>query len=76
MWRRDAGNYVDWHLIVISVIVYVLRQNCRAAGWWRAQLCRSTFSFTMCEFELYHFGVTFNHLHIIIKFKLVKIVFF
>jgi hypothetical protein len=37
MWRRDAGNYVDKHctitLIVISVIVYVLRQNCRAAGW-------------------------------------------
>jgi serine/threonine protein kinase len=21
--------------IVISVIMYVLRQNCRAAGWWR-----------------------------------------
>jgi hypothetical protein len=24
-------------LIVISVIVYVLRQNCRAAGWWRVK---------------------------------------
>jgi hypothetical protein len=40
MRRRDAGNYVDKHctitiviIIVISVIVYVLRQNCRAAGW-------------------------------------------
>jgi hypothetical protein len=21
--------------LVLSVIVYVLRQNCRAAGWWR-----------------------------------------
>jgi hypothetical protein len=24
-----------YYLIVISVIVYVLRQNCRAAGWRR-----------------------------------------
>jgi hypothetical protein len=23
----------DYYLIVLSVIVYVLRQNCRAAGW-------------------------------------------
>jgi hypothetical protein len=42
MWGRNAGNYVDYHctfryLIVISVIVYVLRQNCRAAGWWRVK---------------------------------------
>jgi hypothetical protein len=28
---------LHYYLIVISVIVYVLRQNCRAAGWWRVQ---------------------------------------
>jgi hypothetical protein len=37
MWRQDAGNYVDKHctitILLLSVIVYVLRQNCRAAGW-------------------------------------------
>jgi hypothetical protein len=22
---------------ILSVIVYVLRQNCRAAGWWRVK---------------------------------------
>jgi hypothetical protein len=26
-----------FYLIVLSVIVYVLRQNCRAAGWWRVK---------------------------------------
>jgi hypothetical protein len=29
------------HLIVISVIVYVLRKNCRAAGWRRDSLIQS-----------------------------------
>jgi hypothetical protein len=45
MWRQDAGNYVDKHLhyylIVLSVIVYVLRQNCRAAGWrWDTKIIK------------------------------------
>jgi hypothetical protein len=29
------NDYANNYLIVISVIVYVLRQNCRAAGWRR-----------------------------------------
>jgi hypothetical protein len=28
---------LHYYLIVFSVIVYVLRQNCRAAGWWRVK---------------------------------------
>jgi hypothetical protein len=31
--RTPLGYILPYYLIVISVIVYVLRQNCRAAGW-------------------------------------------
>jgi hypothetical protein len=30
---QQSQNALHYYLIVISVIVYVLRQNCRAAGW-------------------------------------------
>jgi hypothetical protein len=32
MFRQHFSMLV-YYLIVLSVIVYVLRQNCRAAGW-------------------------------------------
>jgi hypothetical protein len=35
--KTQQSQNVHYYLIVISVIVYVLRQNCRAAGWWRVQ---------------------------------------
>jgi hypothetical protein len=31
-WLAASEFFVE-HTIVLSVIVYVLRQNCRAAGW-------------------------------------------
>jgi hypothetical protein len=31
--KKIKNQALHYYLIVLSVIVYVLRQNCRAAGW-------------------------------------------
>jgi hypothetical protein len=65
MWRREAGNYVDKHCtitLLLSVIVYILWQNCRAAEWWRVN----------CFFLSETFLPYFFHVHLNILDKVVS----